>query len=233
MSWLLTHKLAAILFLISLTSFICGSFILSDHKPEALVISSSDYPTTSITATSSAVPSETAQITIDVSGAIIKPSIYTVGTSTRIGQLIDLAGGYSKSADLKWISKNINLAQKLKDSDKIYIPTISDTYKQLLAERSPPPTPQVAGVTTGDSGYVPSQSDSEPSSEIELNSNSTDSKISINSSSESQLDTLPGIGPVTAQKIINNRPYSTIEDLLEKKAVGNSTFEKIKDLIIL
>ena len=60
---------------------------------------------------------------------------------------------------------------------------------------------------------------------------SISSLININIASESELDKLPGIGPVTAQKIIAARPYSALEDLLAKKAVNRSTYEKIKDLV--
>ena len=55
--------------------------------------------------------------------------------------------------------------------------------------------------------------------------------VNINDASQAQLESLPGIGPVTAQKIIASRPYSSSEDLLTRKVVGSSTFEKIKDLI--
>lgn len=57
------------------------------------------------------------------------------------------------------------------------------------------------------------------------------SLINVNTASEKELDTLPGIGPVTAQKIIASRPYSVLEDLLTKQAVSASVYEKIKDLI--
>jgi len=56
-------------------------------------------------------------------------------------------------------------------------------------------------------------------------------KININTASEAQLDTLYGIGPVRAGKIIANRPYSSIEELVSKKVLGESTLEKIKDQI--
>jgi competence protein ComEA len=62
-------------------------------------------------------------------------------------------------------------------------------------------------------------------------------KISINTASLAELDTLPGIGPATGQKIIDHRtrngPFQRIEDLLDLKLVPASTFDQIKDLITL
>lgn len=52
--------------------------------------------------------------------------------------------------------------------------------------------------------------------------------VSVNTGSESELDGLPGVGPVTAQKIIDNRPYQTLDDLVTKKAIGPSLYEKIQ-----
>lgn len=60
---------------------------------------------------------------------------------------------------------------------------------------------------------------------------STSALIDINSASEAELDKLPRVGPVTAQKIIAGRPYSTKEELVTKKVVSSSVFEQIKDLI--
>ncbi len=57
--------------------------------------------------------------------------------------------------------------------------------------------------------------------------------VSVNTASESELDVLPGVGPVTAKKIIDNRPYQTLEELVSKKAVGAALFDKIKSQISL
>lgn len=58
-------------------------------------------------------------------------------------------------------------------------------------------------------------------------------KVSINNATESQLITLPGIGPSTASKIISGRPYSTISDLASVSGIGKKTIENISDLITL
>lgn len=55
--------------------------------------------------------------------------------------------------------------------------------------------------------------------------------INVNSASQAELEKLPGIGPVTAQKIINLRPYNGVSELLSKKAVSTSVYDKIKDLV--
>lgn len=55
--------------------------------------------------------------------------------------------------------------------------------------------------------------------------------LNINTATLSDLESLPGIGPVTGQKIIDGRPYSQIGELLDRKILGQSTFDKIKDKI--
>ena len=73
--------------------------------------------------------------------------------------------------------------------------------------------------------YIPYQAD-ENSNEEALHA------ISLSSASQTQLELLPGIGPVTAKKIIDNRPYSTIEELITKKVVSEKVFASIKDQVI-
>lgn len=74
----------------------------------------------------------------------------------------------------------------------------------------------------GGSGYGSSEN-------LEVSNNSE--KISLNNSSKEELDTLPGIGEVTVQKIVENRPYSKIEDLLNVEGIGDKKLNEIKELI--
>lgn len=87
-------------------------------------------------------------------------------------------------------------------------------------------------IKDGQKIFIPfaNQSDSQVSTTQDVAGTQTE-LVNINTASIEQLDTLPGVGEVTAQKIISNRPYTSIEELKNKKSVTNSTFEKIKDLV--
>lgn len=165
----------------------------------------------SIEESSSAEIQDKATYSIDISGAVIKPDVYQVSPGARMKDVIDLAGGFSKEADTAYVSKNFNLAKAVVDQEKIYIPTKDDIKNNSFAVS----IPSVEAVSS------------------ELNEIHSTSLISINSASEEELDILPGIGPTTAKKIIENRPYSAINELLTKKTISQSTFNKIQDMVKL
>lgn len=136
-------------------------------------------------------------IAADIEGAVVKPGVYQLPQGSRLKDLLVIAGGLSSDADRVWVSKNLNLAQKISDESKIFIPK------------------------EGEGGSATSSSGSTNQSGL----------ININSASSSELESLPRIGVVTAGKIIDNRPYSSIEDLKTKEIVSDSVFEEIKDKI--
>lgn len=150
------------------------------------------------------------EITIDVEGAVLKPGVYKLSKDARIQDALIAAGGLSEKADRDKVAKGLNLATKVVDGGKIYIPLLGDTALILSGNAS---SVQTTSLTTGQD-----------------QTNST-GLININTASSTQLDSLPGIGPVTSAKIISNRPYANIEELTSKKAVSVSVFEKIKDKI--
>lgn len=140
-------------------------------------------------------------INVDISGAVLKPDVYKLKDGQLIEDAIKESGGFMQEANKEYISKYLNLAQKLSDGMKIYVPFEGD---------SAPAGAAIGGAVVG------------------TNSNQM---VNINSATQSELEALPGIGPVTAAKIISGRPYQKVEDILNQKIVSKSTFEKIKGTI--
>lgn len=157
------------------------------------------------------------KIFVDIAGAVNNPGMYEATLGARLKDILTLAGGLSDEADRIFFQRNFNLARIVTDQEKIYVPSSWEINSGIFIENS----------RTLD--YISPQNIS-PS---ENNSSNSVEKININQATIEELDTLPGIGKVTAQKIINNRPYQSIDELLTKKVVNKSTFEKIKDLISL
>lgn len=140
-------------------------------------------------------------IFVDVGGAVEKPGVYKLVGNSRVNDALIIAGGLGLKADREWVEKNLNLAAKLVDGQKI---------------------------------YIPEKGEGEDSNKVSPRSNlqgETLKGININTASSAELDTLWGVGPATAQKIIDNRPYGGIEELLTKKVIKSNVFEAIKDKI--
>lgn len=83
--------------------------------------------------------------------------------------------------------------------------------------------------------YVPKKGETSHNSDplLQRQETSQNGSVNINTASQNELESLPGVGPVTAKKIIDNRPYQTLEELVSKKAIGNALFEKIKGSLSL
>ena len=149
--------------------------------------------------------SQSAMIVVDVEGAVISPGVYNLPGNSRVKDALIASGGISAGADKLWISKNLNLALKISDGAKIYIPFEGEKQGNTQGSTS------LGGSSTVGGGGL----------------------ININSASEKELDALPGVGAVTAQKIIDNRPYQALEELVSKKVVSSKVFDNIKDKITL
>ena len=137
-------------------------------------------------------------IYVHICGAVINPGVYQVPVGTRVYQALELAGGSSDDAYLS----GINLADKLADGQKVYIPAEGENAE---------------GILSIDSGGVQSV------------------MININTASEAELMTLPGLGQSRAKDIINYRVknglFESINDIMKVSGIKEAAFEKIKDLI--
>ena len=144
---------------------------------------------------------ENKEVMVHISGAVKNPGIIKLDSSKRVVDALELAGGATDEADLD----RINLAAKLHDEEKIYIPKIGEASKNDLAPL----------MSSGSSA------------------NASD-KININSADSSELQKIPGVGAKTAEKIINYRsqnPFSSIEEIKNVDGIGDKKFESMKDYI--
>lgn len=146
-----------------------------------------------------------AEVVIDVTGAVTKPGVYHLAVGSRVGDAIDAAGGFSPRVDAEKVASAINLAATLTDGLQVHVPSRDD----------PSSTPGTGGGASG-AGSGASRA------------------TNLNTATQSELEALPGIGPVTAAKIIESRsatPFTSVEQLRERKLVGEKTFDQLKSLV--
>jgi competence protein ComEA len=149
-----------------------------------------------------------ANITVHVSGEVVKPGVYVLLATSRIIDALQAAGGPTSAADLVVV----NLAAPLVDATQVFIPRIGSTPRATL----PRPHAGINLPTTGTSGGVSVGSGVTFATGI----------VDINSATLADLDALPGVGPSTAQAIIDyriaNGPYVSVDDLLNVRGIGPS-----------
>ncbi len=149
------------------------------------------------------------------------------GTATGAGQLVvDVSGAVNRSG-VYTLPANTRVEEAIKAAGGLS-PEADVKWYEANVNRA-------RKITDGEKIYIPklNTGSSTTDSVQVLQDTQITNRISINGAGVSELDTLPGIGPVTAQKIIANRPYQSLEELLTKKVVGQKVFDQIKEQISL
>ena len=146
------------------------------------------------------------EIMVYITGAVKNPGVYSLLEGQRLMDAIEKAGGFLSDADLL----SVNLAKRLNDEDAYYIPRINEvdeTGQNVYSSKG-----NFAGTLLFDDG-----------------------KININTADVKELETLPGIGPQTAKKIIDyrneNGPFMSIEEIKNVSGIGEAKFENMKEKI--
>ncbi len=147
-------------------------------------------------------------IIVEVSGAVKSPGVFTLNHGVRVSEALDAAGGISDNADSEWIARYLNKARVVEDGEKLYIPPV-DQQKGVLSASD------IAGDQTVSAG----------------NYAENENIVNINTATIEELESLWGIGRITAQNMIDQRPYSKTEELLDRKILKENVYERNKDLL--
>lgn len=185
----------------------------SDDNFEDLMVNTSNTQNTIQNNISNIATAESEKIVVYIIGSVQNPGIVELNVDSRVSDAVEASGGLLEDAD---VSK-INLAYKLEDGQKITIPSINDKTDEDSSYED---------YISNDPGNMISQNPSSSTSE------SNTQKVNINTATQTQLETLPGIGPSTASKIISyrneNGKFKSIEDIKNVSGIGDSKFENIK-----
>jgi len=170
-------------------------------------------------------------LSVTVRGAVLREGVYTFSPNDRVHHAIEAAGGQAANADLS----DLNLSARLIDGTTLIVP--ADPYAEAPTRRSrmgAPPSghfnPPAYTVSGGNTGASAGGSDGAAAS----GSADGGSLIDLNSASAEQLETLPGIGPRLAERIMAYReqgPFRRIEDLMEVPGIAQGRFDAVRDLI--
>ena len=174
---------------------------------------------------------KTCKIHVDVSGALKRPGVFCMEEGSMVIDAITKAGGFTTQTAYRFVARKINLSQVLVNNQKIYIPYEEETDCKLLSFL--PQAKEVETIVSNTSNTNMPTSEIEAGNSPDTTSGGDERCININTASAEQLDTLNGVGPTMAQKIIEGRPYSKIEDLLNVSGIGESTFAKFKEKICI
>ena len=154
-------------------------------------------------------------IRVFVSGQVAAPAVYELPPASIVQQALEAAGGFTSAAN----TAVVNLAQTLVDGAHVYVPAEGEEAAAPLTVVSQPSTAV----------------ESAPGESAAAAAGASGGLININTATLEQLDTLPGVGPAIAQRIIDHRdangPFTAIEAVMDVSGIGESRFEQMKEII--
>ncbi|MDH6237189.1 helix-hairpin-helix domain-containing protein [Cryobacterium sp. CG_9.6] len=150
-------------------------------------------------------PSAAPAIFVHLLGAVQAPGLFELPAGSRMMDVVAQAGGLTGTAD----PTGVNLARVLVDGEQIYVPQVGEV----------PPAPPVGVPAGGAAGAATGPS----------------APVNINTATVTELDTLPNVGPMMSQRIVDyrtvNGPFTSIDDLRNVTGIGDKRFEALKDLV--
>lgn len=153
-----------------------------------------------------------AQLVVDVVGEVRRPGVRRVPAGVRLADVVEAAGGLTPRAD----RARINLAAPVVDGERVFVPAVGQEVPPVAVGGVPGAagTNATPGDPTGTGVAGP---------------------VNLNTATLAELDTLPGVGPATAQAIIDHReeqgPFQSVEDLLDVRGIGDAKLAELRDRV--
>lgn len=159
-------------------------------------------------------------IRVQVSGAVLEPGIYDLPADSRAEAAIAAAGGLTEAAD----TERVNMVRKLRDGMLLKVPALKAGGGKKTAQR-------VVGGTSGNAADAYGKNAAAKRGASKVSAQGSAGRVRINSASASELQSLPGVGPALAQRIIAERSrgrFASVEDLLRVSGIGKAKLEKMR-----
>ena len=214
-------KYKKIIFLLLLLAGCAGTSLLSSDKEELAPAASFSRAGVQSAGGQRSGKAQGKTIRVQVSGAVLEPGIYDLPADSRAEAAIAAAGGLTEAAD----TERVNMVRKLRDGMLLQVPALKAGGKKAA---------QLAAGGAGAAGsaanaYGKNAADKRGGSKISAQGSA--GRVRINSASASELQSLPGVGPALAQRIIAERSrgrFASAEDLLRVSGIGKAKLEKMR-----
>jgi competence protein ComEA len=195
-------------------------FVMPKHSPDdgasALSLAAVSAPSPVAAASGGPVPSvspSAARVVAYVCGAVARAGVYELAVGARVADFIAQAGGATGRADLD----GLNLAAVVTDGQQVVVPRRGESGQSDAGAAAA--TGATPAATSGSSSPAPG------------------APVNLNTATLEQLDTLPGVGPSTAQKIVDYRTehgsFGSVDELNNVSGIGDVRFAELKDLVTI
>lgn len=215
-------KYKKIIFLLLLLAGCAGTSLLSSDKEELAPAASFSRAGMQSAGGQRSGKAQGKTIRVQVSGAVLEPGIYDLPADSRAEAAIAAAGGLTDNAD----AERVNMVRKLRDGMLLQVPALKAGGGKKAAQR-------VAGAAgaSGNAANAYGKNSADKRGGSKVSAQGSAGRVRINSASASELQSLPGVGPALAQRIIAERSrgrFASAEDLLRVSGIGKAKLEKMR-----
>lgn len=212
-------KYKKIIFLLLLLAGCAATSLLSSDKEEPAPAASFSRAGVQSAGDKRSGKTQGKTIRVQVSGAVLEPGIYDLPADSRAEAAIAAAGGLTEAAD----TERVNMVRKLRDGMLLKVPALKASGGKKAAQRAAGASGNAADA------YGKNAADKRGGSKVSAQGSA--GRVRINSASASELQSLPGVGPALAQRIIAERSrgrFASAEDLLRVSGIGKAKLEKMR-----